>query len=431
MNFNKGDRASFFKILLRDSKDYFPLPTAFANKYLEKCKHMKQTIILKTKSDVKWRVKCMYSKKKEIYYFTKGWLKFMKENRLHNGDFLVFWLVPSKKLLTFKVFFYEPNGCLIKNQTSGSSKRHKVVPTVGHSFDQESVKKKRVVEKEEISDDDSRKKGHWRLEKVVGQSYLTYMYMALTRGFAKVTGIYTRDWVRLKNSEGEWEVGVRNWGHGRARVPNLVERWSEFIKDNKVKVGDTCVFSHVKGKLFHVHVIKKKKGSLISIKPRKTVKEIDQSLSRDDHVVAPFTFQEIKGKILRFMITEPKLEGGKWSRNGAVEAAKSFKSDYPHYKITIKDSYNRTMNLHVPMWFLRRFMSSNEECVNCVLEMANGRKWGPIKCKAYNKYGYGRMYGDNLKKFRDENRLVVGDACVFELINEVKHVLKVTIFQGR
>ena len=41
--------------------------------------------------------------------------------------------------------------------------------------------------------------------------------------------------------------------------------------------------------------------------PPKTVKEIDQSLSRDDHVVAPFTFQEIEGKILRFMITEPKL----------------------------------------------------------------------------------------------------------------------------
>ena len=76
-------------------------------------------------------------------------------------------------------------------------------------------------------------------------------------------------------------------------------------------------------------------------------------------------------------------------------------------------------------------MSSNEECVNCVLEVANGRKQGRIKCRGYSKYGYGRMYGDNLKKFRDENRLVVGDACVFELINEVEHVLKVTIFRVR
>ncbi|GJW68449.1 DNA-binding pseudobarrel domain-containing protein [Tanacetum coccineum] len=377
MNFNKGDGASFFKILLRDSEDYFPLPTAFANKYLEKWNNKKQTIILKTKSGVNWRVKYTYLKSKDIYCFTNGWLNFMKENRLHNGDFLVFWLMSSVKP-TFRVFFFGPNGCLINNRTSCSRKYSTVVPITGHSFDQ-----------------------------------------SLTRDFAKVTGIQTCDSVRLKNSKGKWEVGIRNWGRGRARMPNLVERWSEFIKDNKVKVGDTCVFSQVKDNLFHVHLIKKKKGSPISIKPRKTVKEINQSLSRDDHVVAPFTFQEIKGKILFETDIFSQEEQKKWSRNTAVEAAKSFKSDYPHYKVTIKDSYNRSKKLHVPMWFFRRYLSSNEECVKCVLKVANGKKWGPIKCRGYNKYGYGRMYGDKLKKFCDENHLVVGDACVFELINKV------------
>ncbi|GKB34933.1 DNA-binding pseudobarrel domain-containing protein [Tanacetum coccineum] len=121
-------------------------------------------------------------------------------------------------------------------------------------------------------------------------------------------------------------------------------------------------------------------------------------------------------------------EQKKWSRNTAVEAAKSFKSDYPHYKVTIKDSYNRSKKLHVPMWFFRRYLSSNEECVKCVLKVANGKKWGPIKCRGYNKYSYGRMYGDKLKKFCDENHLVVGDACVFELINKVKHVYKLLSF---
>ena len=116
-----------------------------------------------------------------------------------------------------------------------------------------------------------------------------------------MTGIHTFDWVRLKNDEGEWEMEVRNRSRGCARTTTLVENcsWFDFIKDNKVKVGDTCVFNHVKGNLFHVHVIKKKKGRPISIESHKSVKEIDQSIiSSDDDVVAPFTFQDIKGKIL-------------------------------------------------------------------------------------------------------------------------------------
>ena len=75
------------------------------------------------------------------------------------------------------------------------------------------------------------------------------------------------------------------------------------------------------------------------------------------------------------------------------------------------------MSQHVPKWFLQTYMSSNE-CVNCVLEVTDGRKWSPVKCRSYNNYRYGRMYGDKLKTFCGENHLFVGDVCIFELMSE-------------
>lgn len=84
---------------------------------------------------------------------------------------------------------------------------------------------------------------------------------------------------------------------------------------------------------------------------------------------------------------------------------------------------------YVPIRFLKRYLlSNNEMSVNCVLEVSDGRKWGPIKCRDYKTCG--KLYGPNWKKFREDNQLGVGDVCVLELMNEMKKVLKVTIFGG-
>ena len=81
----------------------------------------------------------------------------------------------------------------------------------------------------------------------------------------------------------------------------------------------------------------------------------------------------------------------------------------------------------VPLDFMRRYLKHDKDRVNCVLEMSNGENWGPIECRNYKTYG--KLHGANLKKFRDDNHVGVGDVCVFELINEIENVLKVTIFR--
>ncbi|KAJ0494930.1 putative transcription factor B3-Domain family [Helianthus annuus] len=80
---------------------------------------------------------------------------------------------------------------------------------------------------------------------------------------------------------------------------------------------------------------------------------------------------------------------------------------------------------YVPVRFYRRYLSSKKKGVRCVLQMAQGGSWGGVKCRVYE--GYAKLCGQNWKRFSDENHLCVGDVCVFELINAVEKVMRVTI----
>ena len=131
------------------------LPAAFGKKYLEKCNSKKQRLRLKTsnQSGVKWSVK--YSKINGRYYLRDGWLKFMKDNHLQMGDFLVFW---RRTKLTFNVFVYAPNGCLKQPTSSSSGSDDQPTSSSSGSDDHTAVGSgddgKKVFVKEESSDDD-------------------------------------------------------------------------------------------------------------------------------------------------------------------------------------------------------------------------------------------------------------------------------------
>ncbi|KAI3699634.1 hypothetical protein L2E82_44058 [Cichorium intybus] len=215
-----------------------PLPLAFAKKYLGKANNKKQTLLVKTKSDVKWSVK--YVKIDDKYYFMDGWLKFMNDNRLQMGDFLVFWLRSPSPNLLFQVFFFAPSGCL-KHPISSSGAGDVIKPFVNE-------------ENSNDEDDDLLGTVQKLLRRVLRTSYLNRM--PLSNGFCNTTGIGVDGSVWLRNDDGKmWKVEVTKYGQ---KSPLLLARgWSDFRKDNKMKLQDIFEISHVKSNLLHIHVIKK------------------------------------------------------------------------------------------------------------------------------------------------------------------------------
>ncbi|KAJ9563702.1 hypothetical protein OSB04_008862 [Centaurea solstitialis] len=265
MNSNNGNGVSFFKILLKDDVDYLPLPPNFAKKHLKNKNQL--TLVLKTKSSVKWKVKCVEIE--DRYYFMDGWLKFAKDNGLKKGDFVVFWLnSPS----IFQVFLYAPNGCL---KTSGGGKKRKILekPSVkketSDDDSMEDVKQsrggkklkiwKKPSVKKEMSDDDSMEDVKRPLRRNMTKTAIHSL--SITKSFMKDVGIYEYCSLRLKNDHGYvWKVKVMKY---RAeKMPYLTKGWSDFRKDNKIQTGDWCEFHHVRANLLLVRIFKKGKQVL-------------------------------------------------------------------------------------------------------------------------------------------------------------------------
>ncbi|OWM88456.1 hypothetical protein CDL15_Pgr003868 [Punica granatum] len=95
---------SFFKVLIDKPSTRLKLPPPFVRENIQWNLH--ETISLKKDLGVSWKVKM--EEDETGCYFTKGWVKFVKDMRLEVWDFLIFWLICAKE---FKVAFYGKNSC--------------------------------------------------------------------------------------------------------------------------------------------------------------------------------------------------------------------------------------------------------------------------------------------------------------------------------
>ncbi|KAF5779383.1 putative transcription factor B3-Domain family [Helianthus annuus] len=152
----------------------------------------------------------------------------------------------------------------------------------------------------------------------------------------------------------------------------LQKGWPEFHKHYCLKFGHLLVFKHLGKSKFHVRIFDPGYIELYNLQPEKE-----------------------------------------------IESKRSF-------TVTVRYAYLRSSMLYVPVRFYRRCLGGYKKNVRCVLQMAQGGSWGGVNCRVVNKSRAG-LYGQNWKKFSDENHLGLGDVCVFELINDVENVMKVTI----
>ncbi|CAN6686340.1 unnamed protein product [Malus baccata var. baccata] len=204
----------------------------------------------------------------------------------------------------------------------------------------------------------------------------------------------------------------------------LQKGWSEFAKFYSLNHGYLLVFSH-EGGFSHF---------LVRIFQRNTL-EIDYPIS-SSHDGVPMLCggiqlpkKEEHGDNVSLKILDsprPKTRSGggmhtdeeKTTRlsDRAFSRAVSFKSSNPFLVVKIQPSYIASQ-LRLPGSFVRRHICARGVC-DMNLEISSRRSW-PVKCRVgvYRRKQYARVY-DGWKAFARENRVKVGDACVFELINK-------------
>ncbi|XVE93291.1 hypothetical protein REPUB_Repub01dG0178200 [Reevesia pubescens] len=111
-------------------------------------------------------------------------------------------------------------------------------------------------------------------------------------------------------------------------------------------------------------------------------------------------------------------------KQSAFRAAAMFKPNNPFCRIILRRSYvYKGILLHIPRCFARRYL--NEVDGTITLQLSEEKKW-PVRCV----YGHGSLkFSKGWAEFVLDNKLDEGDVCVFELINTMEIVLKVTIFR--
>ncbi|KAI3503148.1 hypothetical protein L1887_31584 [Cichorium endivia] len=236
--------------------------------------------------------------------------------------------------------------------------------------------------------------------------------------------------ILLKDLSGKvWHVEVKLEKTGVF----LKNGWNRFVNEKSLDLGQFMVFRYSKrSSSFTVRIFGKDAcmdEDQDSGKPLTNGVKDEQESHLESTPICKFNRNSRKAPKHRDLASEKGNELDELrSRKRAHEAAKSFKSDNPFYSVTVKASYFNWVYAPVP--FMRRYLlNGDEKCVSCVLQVSDGEICGPVMCRDYNTYG--KLCGDNWRKFYDENNLGAGDVCVFELINEMKKVLKVTIFRAR
>ncbi|XP_058765605.1 B3 domain-containing transcription factor VRN1-like [Vicia villosa] len=191
--------------------------------------------------------------------------------------------------------------------------------------------------------------------------------------------------------------------------------WKKFVGDNKLKVGDVCVFELTKSKVLTLKVL------IFRIEEPHFPSPQDQR-DKDMSDVENQTIILDKGKKVA-QRTSLRINTHA-SMNEVQGKDDEFNSKYPFFKVKITMNPRRHYRLIVPISFIRTYLDNKKEQI---VELKFGKKSWPVKLLYYKKSG---QFSIGWNQFWEENNLKVGDVCVFELIKNKDAILRVHIFRG-
>ncbi|KAK9038800.1 hypothetical protein V6N11_023653 [Hibiscus sabdariffa] len=194
--------------------------------------------------------------------------------------------------------------------------------------------------------------------------------------------------------------------------------WKPFVQDNNLEAGDVCVFELISQTEIKLKVIIYRVcHDTSSSSPLDGINSLD-----DGGNVSSSTLGSTKRK--RNGLKRPMTQIEKAI---AIQRTGCFQSKNPFFKVVMQPRYlTIRCSLSVPYKFVKRYL--DEEKDEAILQVADGRTWIVKFAVKVVTGGQHKAEFSTWKTFAKDNNLVVGDVCVFELINRHENSFKVSIF---
>ncbi|XP_039155882.1 B3 domain-containing transcription factor VRN1-like [Eucalyptus grandis] len=272
--------------------------------------------------------------------------------------------------------------------------------------------------------------------------------LGIPKKFARKYGDELSDVVRLSASDSSiWLVelrkhGSRLWFH---------DGWQRFLEHHSIHSGHFLIFKYEGDSTFHVYVYNltaswernshnplgskefissrpepvadwevfhQDKGVQVDEVELQIADESEPSVMRKDGGELP-TVEASYGKSSR-ECNAAIIE----ARGMAIRAAHMYEPNNPFFQVIMRPSYVREKFLvNLPASFIGMHLKGDSRDIT--LQVSDGKKWR-VRCLLFN--GKGKI-SRGWREFVADNKLEIGDVCIFELLRREDIVLKVTIFR--
>ncbi|KAL3741463.1 hypothetical protein ACJRO7_017012 [Eucalyptus globulus] len=218
-----------------------------------------------------------------------------------------------------------------------------------------------------------------------------------------------------------WPVKLEKSDDGKVW---LWKGWRGFMEHYSIGHGHLLVFKYEGDSVFHVIIFDKSASEIdypSSIESDMSGPEEEFISPKEEDVME---IEDLEGSM---PCSQPSSyrssrEYGVPSHLAAFELASEFKSDHPFFKVVVQPSYVRK-SLTIPRDFFIKHVQKNKQIATL---RYSDRLW-QVKLRSYE---HTACLSFGWSSFSRETGLLVGDCCVFELIDRDDIVFRVSIFRS-
>ncbi|XP_027112380.2 B3 domain-containing protein Os01g0723500-like [Coffea eugenioides] len=234
-------RPAFFKIFNQLVENRLKIPPQFVRDVLI---GIPKRIILETSYGNCWSVKVVKTDDGDVF-LGDDWQKFVEDNLLQEHDFLLFHYEHGDRCFTVQIF--DKSGVERTNQEVANSGTKNLDQHTTHVQPRE-----KSQSREEGATLQEFCSQHPFFETNIKRYNVNPPFlMIIPKSFAEKHFQKAKTKIRLKNIEGkEWEVNYTINGGNFV----FVGGWTRFVRDNKLKIGNVCIFELIGEKVLQVHI---------------------------------------------------------------------------------------------------------------------------------------------------------------------------------